>query len=87
MLYTCLLYTSFKLDFVSLDSKAVGLLEQPEGKYMVTTILLKPVLVITDEHQAERAMRVLEKSEKACLISNSIKSTVKLDAIVKVAHQ
>ena len=78
---------NFKLDFVSLDSKAVGLLEQPEGKYMVTTILLKPVLVITDEHQAERAMRVLEKSEKACLISNSIKSTVKLDAIVKVAHQ
>jgi len=75
-----------KLDFVSLDCKAVGLLEQPEGKFMVTTVLLKPILVITDEHQAERAMRVLEKTEKACLISNSIKSTVKLDAIVKVAH-
>jgi organic hydroperoxide reductase OsmC/OhrA len=43
-------------------------------------------LVITDEHQAERAMRVMEKTEKACLISNSIKSTVKLDAIVKVTH-
>ncbi len=52
----------------------------------MTTVLLKPVLVITDEHQAERAMRVLEKTEKACLISNSIKSTVKLDAIVKVTH-
>ncbi len=77
---------NFKLDFVSLDSKAVGLLEQPEGKYMITTVLLKPVLVIKDENNAEKAMRVLEKTEKACLISNSIKSTVKLDAIVKVAH-
>ncbi len=77
---------NFKLDFVSLDSKAVGLLEQPEGKYLITTILLKPVLVINDESNAEKAMRVLEKSAKACLISNSIKSTVKLDAIVKVAH-
>lgn len=77
---------NFKLDFISLDSKAVGLLEQPDGKYMITTVLLKPVLVIQDEQHAAKAMRVLEKTEKACLISNSIKSTVKLDAIVKVAH-
>jgi peroxiredoxin-like protein len=75
-----------KLEYVSLDCKAIGLLEQPEGKYQITTVLLKPVLVITDEHQAERAMRILEKTEKACLISNSIKSDVKLDAIVKIAH-
>jgi peroxiredoxin-like protein len=75
-----------KLDFVTLDCKAVGLLEQSEGKYMITTVLLKPVLIITNEHQAERAMRVLEKTEKACLISNSIKSEVKLDAVIKVSH-
>ena len=75
-----------KLDYISLDCKAVGLLEQPEGKYQITTVLLKPVLVIADEHQAERAMRILEKTEKACLISNSIKSEVKLDAIVKIKH-
>ena len=64
----------------------MGLLEQPEGKYMITTVLLKPELVISDETIAERAMRVLEKTEKACLISNSIKATVKLDAVVKIAH-
>lgn len=75
-----------KLPFVSLNVKAVGLLEQPEGKYMITTVLLKPELVISDETIAERAMRVLEKTEKACLISNSIKATVKLDAVVKIAH-
>ena len=75
-----------KLDYISLDCKAVGLLEQPEGKYQITTVLLKPVLVIADEHHAERAMRILEKTEKACLISNSIKSEVKLDAIVKIKH-
>lgn len=77
---------NFKLAFESLDCKAVGLLEQPEGKYLITTVLLKPVLVINDEHNAEKAMRVLEKTEKACLISNSIKATIKLDAVVKVSH-
>eukprot|EP01041_Mallomonas_annulata_P040599 gene40599-64532_t len=74
---------NFKLAFESLDCKAVGLLEQPEGKYLITTVLLKPVLVINDEHNAEKAMRVLEKTEKACLISNSIKANIKLDAVVK----
>ncbi|MDP1974022.1 MAG: OsmC family protein, partial [Sediminibacterium sp.] len=77
---------NFKLEFESLDCKAVGLLEQPEGKYLITTVLLKPVLVIKEEHNAEKAMRVLEKTEKACLISNSIKATIKLDAVVKVKH-
>ena len=77
---------NFKLDFVSLDTKAVGLLEQPEGKYLITTVLLKPILGIKDEANAEKAMRVLEKTEKACLISNSIKATIKLDAVVKVLH-
>lgn len=78
---------NFKLAFESLDCKAVGLLEQPEGKYLITTVLLKPVLVITEEANAEKAMRVLEKTEKACLISNSIKATIKLDAVVKVLHR
>jgi len=68
---------NFKLDFVSLDTKAVGLLEQPEGKYLITTVLLKPILVIKDEANAEKAMRVLEKTEKACLISNSSKSLLR----------
>lgn len=77
---------NFKLEFVSLDCKAVGLLEQPEGKYLITTVLLKPVLVIKDEANTEKAMRVLEKTEKACLIANSIKATIKLDAVVKVLH-
>lgn len=77
---------NFKLEFESLDCKAVGLLEQPEGKYLITNVLLKPVLVIKEEHNAEKAMRVLEKTEKACLISNSIKATIKLDAVVKVLH-
>lgn len=77
---------NFKLEFESLDCKAVGLLEQPEGKYLITRVLLKPVLVIKEEHNAEKAMRVLEKTEKACLISNSIKATIKLDAVVKVLH-
>ena len=45
---------------------------------MMTEIDLYPSLVITKEEDKEKALRVLEKSEKACLISNSILSKVNL---------
>lgn len=67
-----------KLEFVRFDCAAKGKLEQIEGKYLMTEIILEPHLVIAKETDKERAERVLQKSEAACLISNSIKSKVTL---------
>ena len=49
-------------------------------------ILLEPVVTVTDVHEQERAMRVLQKSEAACLISNSVKSKVVMEPKVIVAE-
>ncbi|PKD17810.1 osmotically inducible protein OsmC [Salegentibacter salinarum] len=76
-----------KLDFISFKSKAIGKLDKVEGKFQMTEIILKPVLKIADESNAERAKRILEKSEKACLISNSIKSKIILEAEVVIVSQ
>jgi len=65
-----------KLDFVSFDCKANGKLEMAEGKYMMSEVELMPKLTIKKEEDRERAERILNKSEAACLISNSIKSTI-----------
>lgn len=73
-----------KLDFVSLNSTAIGKLDKVDGKYMMTEIVLRPILVIKDPEQQERAMRILEKSEKACLISNSIKSAIVFEPVIQV---
>lgn len=67
-----------KLEFVSFDCNAKGKLEQIEGKYLMTEVLLEPTLIITKEADKDRAERVLQKSEAACLISNSIKSKVSM---------
>ena len=67
-----------KLEFESFACDAVGKLEQIEGKYLMTEVTLTPTLKILKEEDKEKALRVLDKSEKACLISNSIKSTVHL---------
>ncbi|WP_229250465.1 hypothetical protein [Emticicia aquatilis] len=41
-------------------------------------VILEPTLVITKEADKDRAERILQKSEAACLISNSIKSKVSM---------
>jgi organic hydroperoxide reductase OsmC/OhrA len=73
-----------KLDFVSFDSKAIGKLEQVDGKYLMSEVTLMPVVTINDEQQKERAERVLQKSEANCLISNSVKSTIIFKPEIKI---
>lgn len=71
-----------KLDFVSFECGAKGKLEQVEGKFLMSEVMLEPVVTIRDEKDRERAMRVLQKSELNCLISNSVKSKVTMNATV-----
>lgn len=64
------------LEFVRFESKALGKLERVDGKYLISEIRLSPRLQIRSEAQRQKALKVLEKSEEACLISNSVKSKI-----------
>ena len=73
-----------KLDFISFACRAVGKLDKAEGaRYQMTEAILKPRVVIRHSKDLERTARILEKAEKNCLISNSIKTkvTLELDSI------
>jgi len=69
-----------KLEFISFDCDAEGVLDKVDSKFLMTEVTLKARLVIDDASKKERAERILEKSEAACLISNSIKTKVNLIA-------
>ena len=71
-----------RLEFTEFSCSAIGNLDQIDGKFLMTEIILNPVLVITKEADRGKAERVLEKSEKVCLISNSIKSNVVLNPTI-----
>jgi peroxiredoxin-like protein len=71
-----------KLTFKSFSCSADGVLEQVEGKFLMTEIKLRPQLTVNSENDKARAERILEKSEAACLISNSIRSKVTLDSLI-----
>jgi len=75
-----------KLEFISFKCSSKGILEKVDGKFVISEVLLYPEVVITDETKRERAERILEKSEKACLISNSIISKVTMEAKIIVQN-
>lgn len=73
-----------KFEFISFECNAVGKIEKVEGKFAVTEITLKPTLVIPSTQNEAKAKRVLEMSEKACAISNSIKTKINLEPIITI---
>ncbi|MFZ2906092.1 MAG: OsmC family protein [Cyclobacteriaceae bacterium] len=76
-----------KLDFTGFQCASKGKLEQVNGKFLMTEVILEPTVTIVRDEDRDRAIRVLEKSEAACLISNSIKSTVVMKPTVMVKSQ
>lgn len=73
-----------KLNFENLEVQATGKLSKQEGKFVVSEITLKPELTITDEKFAEKAKRIMEKAEEACLITRSIKTKINFEPKVTV---
>lgn len=76
---------NFKLDFVHFSCDSKGKLDKADRGFQMTEVELYPVVTISDESQRELAIKVLEKSEKACLITNSIKSKVSMFPRVEVS--
>ena len=73
-----------KLEFEGFTCKAIGTLAQVDGKYKMTEILLEPHLIISHEKDYDRAERVLQKAEAACLITNSITAKVTMNPSIVV---
>jgi peroxiredoxin-like protein len=76
-----------KLVFNQFSCRAAGKLEHVNGKYRMTEIMLEPELVITREQDYERAERILQKSEAACLITNSINSNVVMKPVIRILKE
>lgn len=73
-----------KLQFVSFTCKSKGKLENVNGKLVMSEIILEPHVAIRNEGDRERAEKILQKSEAACLISNSIKSKIVMQPVITV---
>lgn len=73
-----------KLEFTGFKCESKGKLEQVDGKFLMSEIILEPTVTISHEKDRERAERILQKSESACLISNSVKSKITMNVNILV---
>ena len=74
-----------KLTFDEFKVPATGLMSNESGKFAITEIVLSPTLVIQEENKKDKALRILQKAEEACLITRSIKTEVKLKPTIAIA--
>jgi peroxiredoxin-like protein len=73
-----------KFEVVSLDVSTEGLLEKGEGGFQFTRVTIRPVVTIARESERERALRLLDKAERSCLVSRSLRSEVVVEPKVLV---
>jgi organic hydroperoxide reductase OsmC/OhrA len=83
-LNTCLMLTFLTLTQArgltpsNYESEAEGLLENVEGKYRITEVVVRPRVTVASDAHVELARNVMDGVEAQCFISNSITSRVKL---------
>ena len=73
-----------KMDIHGLEVPVEGTVEKQEGGFRFSNIILRPSLTILREEDRERAGRLLEKAERACMIARSISATIVLEAKIQV---
>ncbi|HVN89138.1 MAG TPA: OsmC family protein [Candidatus Binataceae bacterium] len=87
---TCFLFTfravaqASKLEFTYLEVKGEGTVDRKDGATRFTQIVLRPRLTVPSGTDIEKARRIVEKSEKACLISASLSTPVHLEPEIVV---
>ncbi|MFZ0887404.1 MAG: OsmC family protein [Candidatus Binataceae bacterium] len=68
--------------WLSLTCSTEGRLERVDGTVRFTQFTLRPTLKVPAGADRDRAIRLLEKAERGCLVTGSLRSTVRLEPTV-----
>ena len=70
------------LAFSSYESTAEGRLELVDGKFQFAAITIRPFIRVQARNDVDKAKELIEKAERSCLISNSMKANVTLEPVI-----
>jgi len=76
-----------KLSFERFDVSAEGVLERDANGWRFTKVELQPTLVLCREADRERAIRLLEKAAKTCLVARSLACPVEVAPEIKIQSE
>jgi uncharacterized OsmC-like protein len=75
-----------KLDWNSISCDVVGTLERVEKVTQFTKFKFRVTLEIPGDMEETKALRLLDKAERYCLITNSMTSQTHLEADVRISE-
>jgi organic hydroperoxide reductase OsmC/OhrA len=68
-----------RVELLALDLSSEGTVDRQDGVTRFTEIVLRPRLTIGPGTDRDRALAVLQKSERGCLVSASLATPVRLE--------
>lgn len=74
-----------RLGFTHFSCRASGRLEKLASGYQITTITLFPEVTLENIEEEEKTLRILNKTEANCLISNSIRTKIMMRPTISSA--
>lgn len=76
-----------KLEYLSLEVDVEGTIEKETAGWRFTQVNVRPRLKIALEKERERAIRLLDKAEKTCLVARSLTSKIVLEPEIVVEEE
>ena len=74
-----------QFDFTDLQVEASGTIRKAEsGGYSFTEIVIRPSLKISSGEERDRALDLLKRAEKLCLVSRAIGTTLKFEPQLEI---
>ena len=73
-----------KFEYIDLLVEAEGAVGKAESGYSFSEITLRPTLTIHDEEKRDWALKLLQKTKAACLVSKTLATTPALEPKVEV---
>ena len=74
-----------RFDWTSLDCQVEATLDKTEDGRRFTTFAIQAEITVAEEGMEERAHKLLEKAEKVCLVTNSLRGETSLEVRVITA--
>jgi peroxiredoxin-like protein len=82
---SCFLFTlravaqASKVEFTALELAGEGTVDRKDGSLRFTEIVLRPRVTVAAGADRERAIKILEKAERSCLVSASLATPIRLE--------
>ena len=73
-----------KFEYTDLQVEVEGTVSKAESGYAFSEIILRPTVTIHGEENRDRALKLLEKTKAACLVSKALAAVPALESHVEV---